>query len=87
MNMTVFYGILIPFAGTVFGSGCVFFLGKSLSDKVQRALTGMAAGVMVAVMVLVSLTLRVTSLSLSVIPVIGLSRPLIDENLDQTSAN
>ena len=48
MNMTVFYGILIPFAGTVFGSGCVFFLGKSLSDKVQRALTGMAAGVMVA---------------------------------------
>ena len=48
MNMTVFYGILIPFAGTVLGSGCVFFLGKSLSDKVQRALTGMAAGVMVA---------------------------------------
>lgn len=46
--MTVFYGILIPFAGTVLGSGCVFFLGKSLSDKVQRALTGMAAGVMVA---------------------------------------
>ena len=51
MNMTVFYGILIPFAGTVFGSGCVFFLGKSLSDKVQRSLTGMAAGAMLYVVV------------------------------------
>ncbi len=48
MDMTVFYGILIPFIGTSLGAGCVFFLKKSLGDKVQRALTGFAAGVMVA---------------------------------------
>lgn len=46
--MTAFYGILIPFLGTVLGAGCVFFLKKSLSLQVQRALTGFAAGVMVA---------------------------------------
>ncbi len=44
----VFWGILIPFLGTSLGAGCVFFLKKSLSDGIQRALTGFAAGVMVA---------------------------------------
>ena len=43
-----FWGILIPFLGTRLGAGCVFFLKKSLSDGIQRALTGFAAGVMVA---------------------------------------
>ena len=43
-----FWGILIPFLGTSLGAGCVFFLKKSLSDGIQRALTGFAAGVMVA---------------------------------------
>lgn len=43
-----FYGILIPFLGTSLGAGCVFFLKKALSDSIQRALTGFAAGVMVA---------------------------------------
>ena len=43
-----FLGILIPFLGTSLGAGCVFFLKKSLSDGIQRALTGFAAGVMVA---------------------------------------
>lgn len=46
--MEIFYGLLIPFLGTTFGAACVFFMNKSLSDKVQRALTGFAAGVMVA---------------------------------------
>ena len=46
--MQVFYGILIPFLGTSIGSACVFFMKKSLSDYIQRALTGFAAGVMVA---------------------------------------
>ena len=46
--MTVFYGILLPFLGTVLGAGCVFFLKKSFGLQVQRALTGFAAGVMVA---------------------------------------
>lgn len=46
--MEAFFGILIPFLGTSLGAGCVFFMKKSLSDAVQRALTGFAAGVMVA---------------------------------------
>lgn len=46
--MTLAYGILIPFLGTALGAGCVFFLKKALDVQVQRALTGFAAGVMVA---------------------------------------
>ena len=46
--MTTIYGILLPFCGTVMGAGCVFFLKRSLGNQVQRALTGFAAGVMVA---------------------------------------
>lgn len=46
--MAVFYGILIPFLGTSLGAACVFFMKKSLGVTVQRALTGFAAGVMVA---------------------------------------
>ena len=44
----VLTGLLIPFAGTVLGAGCVFFMRKDLSRSVQRALSGFAAGVMVA---------------------------------------
>ena len=46
--MEIFIGILIPFIGTTLGSACVLFMKKGLSDKVGRALTGFAAGVMVA---------------------------------------
>ena len=46
--MTVLWGLLIPFLGTAAGAGCVFFLKKDLKPGVQRALTGFAAGVMVA---------------------------------------
>lgn len=46
--MTIFYGLLLPFLGTVLGAGCVFFLKQSLRISLQRALTGFAAGVMVA---------------------------------------
>ena len=45
---TVVTGLLIPFLGTSAGSACVFFLRKELRIGVQRALTGFAAGVMVA---------------------------------------
>lgn len=48
MNEHVFYGILIPFLGTSLGAACVFFMKKTLKEQVQRALTGFAAGVMVA---------------------------------------
>ena len=46
--MEAFWGILIPFLGTSLGAACVFFMKKTLGDTVQRALTGFAAGVMVA---------------------------------------
>ena len=45
---TVIIGLLIPFAGTSLGAACVFFLRKDLNNSIQRALTGFAAGVMVA---------------------------------------
>ena len=48
MYFVMFKGLVIPFIGTFLGSGCVFFMRKSLSISVQRALTGFAAGVMVA---------------------------------------
>lgn len=45
---TVITGLLIPFVGTSAGAACVFFLKSDLRQNVQRALTGFAAGVMVA---------------------------------------
>lgn len=48
MTAEVVLGLLIPFAGTTAGSACVLFMRKTLSRQVQRALTGFAAGVMVA---------------------------------------
>ncbi|MCR5067280.1 MAG: ZIP family metal transporter [Erysipelotrichaceae bacterium] len=41
-------GLLIPFIGTAAGAACVFFLKNDLKISVQKALTGFAAGVMVA---------------------------------------
>lgn len=40
--------LLIPLAGTVLGAGCVLFLRKEIGPKVESALSGFAAGVMVA---------------------------------------
>ena len=45
---TIIFGLLIPFAGTSLGAACVFFLKNELKMSIQRALTGFAAGVMVA---------------------------------------
>ena len=45
---TVIIGLLIPFIGTAAGATGVFFLKKEIDQGVQRALTGFAAGVMVA---------------------------------------
>ena len=44
----ILIGLLIPFLGTAAGAACVFFMRRALSTAVQRALTGFAAGVMVA---------------------------------------
>ena len=48
MTLYAFYGIMIPFLGTLLGSACVFFMKKGMGDRLQRALSGFAAGVMVA---------------------------------------
>lgn len=48
MNQNVFWGILIPFLGTTLGAACVFFMRRQMSAGVSKALTGFAAGVMVA---------------------------------------
>ena len=48
MMLYAFYGIMIPFLGTVMGASCVLFMKNAMSDRMQRALSGFAAGVMVA---------------------------------------
>ncbi|MBQ6042707.1 MAG: ZIP family metal transporter [Clostridia bacterium] len=48
MLLNVIAGIAVPFVGTSLGAACVFFMKKELNQTVQRALTGFAAGVMVA---------------------------------------
>lgn len=48
MTWELLQGLLLPFLGTVLGSACVFFLKHTMSDRMQRALSGFAAGVMVA---------------------------------------
>lgn len=44
----VIKGLLIPFLGTALGAACVLFMKRELRDGVRKALTGFAAGVMVA---------------------------------------
>lgn len=48
MYIDVFYGLALPFAGTALGSMCVLFMKKSMDARLQKALSGFAAGVMVA---------------------------------------
>lgn len=48
MQTEVFQGLMIPFLGTALGSACVLFMKDRMNSMLQRALTGFAAGVMVA---------------------------------------
>jgi len=48
MTIEIFQGIMIPFVGTTLGAACVFFMRGAMNRMLQRALTGFAAGVMVA---------------------------------------
>lgn len=48
MMTQIFSAVFLPFLGTAIGSGCVFFLKGGMSQRLQRSLTGFAAGVMVA---------------------------------------
>lgn len=44
----VLLGILLPFVGTTLGAACVLFMKGSIPARLQKGLTGFAAGVMVA---------------------------------------
>ena len=48
LTQELIIGLLIPFVGTSLGSACVFFVKKGLNINLQTALSGFAAGVMVA---------------------------------------
>lgn len=48
MNLLTLQGLLIPLLGTSLGSAMVFLMKKELNKKVQRMLSGFAAGVMIA---------------------------------------
>ncbi len=48
MRAQAFQGVMIPFLGTALGSASVLFMKNKLNPLLQRALTGFAAGVMVA---------------------------------------
>lgn len=48
MMTEILWNVFLPFAGTTLGAACVFVMKGNLHVSVQRALTGFAAGVMVA---------------------------------------
>ena len=48
MTTEILREIFLPFLGTTAGAGCVFFLKGAMPRTFERALTGFAAGVMVA---------------------------------------
>ena len=48
MIKNVLLELFLPLLGTSLGAGCVFFLKNGMNLLIQRALTGFAAGVMVA---------------------------------------
>ena len=48
MLMETTAAVMLPFLGTVAGSAMVFFMKGEMNRKLQRCLTGFAAGVMVA---------------------------------------
>lgn len=48
MYFEVFKGIILPFIGTALGATCVFFMRSELKKCFKQALSGFAAGVMIA---------------------------------------
>lgn len=48
MDARSILGLMIPFIGTTLGAACVYIMRDSLNNKVQKGLSGFAAGVMVA---------------------------------------
>ena len=48
MTFKIFFGIMIPFFGTLLGTGCVLFMKDCLSPKLRVPLLGFAGGIMTA---------------------------------------
>ena len=48
MNWIIAKGLLIPFLGTSLGAALALFMKKEMDSRVQKALSGFAAGIMVA---------------------------------------
>ena len=48
MTLEAVSAVTLPFLGTTIGAGLVFFMKGALNQRLQRILTGFAAGVMVA---------------------------------------
>ena len=48
MNTEIIREIIMPLIGTTLGAACVFLIKGALPRQIQRALTGFAAGIMVA---------------------------------------
>ena len=48
MWLNVALGLLIPFLGTTLGAACVFFMKNNISERLSRALSGFAGGIMVS---------------------------------------
>lgn len=61
----ILIGIVIPCLGTILGSLLVFFMKKSINEKIEKILLGFAAGVMIA-----------ASIWSLIIPSIDMSSPL-----------
>lgn len=48
MNLAILQGLLLPLLGTTLGASFVYFIKGEINPKIQRLLTGFAAGIMVA---------------------------------------
>ncbi len=48
MWLNVAVGLLIPFLGTTLGAACVFFMKNDIGERLRRALSGFAGGIMVS---------------------------------------
>lgn len=46
--MKIFWGLLIPFIGTMLGSGTVFLMKNKINKKIEKLLLDFASGVMIA---------------------------------------
>lgn len=71
----VFWGVSLPFIGTVLGAACVFFVGRKTGKSLRRAIEGFSAGVMLAAaiwsLLIPSMELAEERGTLSAIPAAG----------------